>query len=111
MRVRGLEPPRAGAQRDLNPPRLPIPPHPRGAQAVLAVLLRAGRAELWHLLVLSALYGAAEAFWRPASTGLIPSVVSPGRLQQANALMAVTVNLAYVVGPAIAGVLVAGAGA
>jgi len=82
-----------------------------GAQAVLAVLLLTGRAELWHLLVLSALYGAAEAFWRPASTGLLPTVVSPGRLQQANALMAVTVNLAYVVGPAIAGVLVAGAGA
>ena len=30
MRARGLEPPRAFAQRDLNPPRLPIPPRPRG---------------------------------------------------------------------------------
>ena len=30
MRARGLEPPRAEAQRDLNPPRLPIPPRPRG---------------------------------------------------------------------------------
>ena len=29
MRVRGLEPPRAEAQRDLNPSRLPIAPHPR----------------------------------------------------------------------------------
>jgi uncharacterized membrane protein YraQ (UPF0718 family) len=29
VRVRGLEPPRAEAQRDLNPPRLPVPPHPR----------------------------------------------------------------------------------
>ena len=30
MRARGLEPPRAFAQRDLNPSRLPVPPRPRG---------------------------------------------------------------------------------
>jgi hypothetical protein len=30
MRARGLEPPRAFAQRVLNPPRLPVPPRPRG---------------------------------------------------------------------------------
>ena len=84
----------------------------RGAtQALLAVLLLTGAAELWHLLVLQALYGAAEAFWRPASTGLMPSIVSPGRLQQANALMATSVNSAYIVGPAVAGVLVATVGA
>ena len=29
VRARGLEPPRAFAQRDLNPPRLPVPPRPR----------------------------------------------------------------------------------
>ena len=31
MRARGLEPPRAFAQRVLNPSRLPVPPHPHGA--------------------------------------------------------------------------------
>jgi hypothetical protein len=36
MRARGLEPPRAFAQRVLNPPRLPVPPHPRGAAHRLA---------------------------------------------------------------------------
>jgi hypothetical protein len=36
MRARGLEPPRAFAQRVLNPPRLPVPPHPRGAGHRLA---------------------------------------------------------------------------
>src|SRR5881398_3676272 len=58
-----------------------------GVQALLAVLLLTGSAQLWHLLVLQALYGAAEAFWRPASSGVMPSIVSPGRLQQANGLM------------------------
>jgi MFS family permease len=81
-----------------------------GTQALLAVLLLTGSAELWHLLVLQAVYGAGEAFWRPASTALLPSIVSGGRLQEANALMAVTVNGAYTVGPAVAGVLVATVG-
>jgi MFS family permease len=81
-----------------------------GAQAMLAVLLLTETAELWHLLVLQAVYGAGEAFWRPASTALLPSIVSGGRLQDANALMAVTVNGAYTVGPAVAGVLVATVG-
>lgn len=79
-------------------------------QALLAVLLLTGTAELWHLLVLQAIYGVGEAFWRPASTALLPSIVSGGRLQEANALMAVTVNGAYTVGPALAGLLVATVG-
>ena len=82
-----------------------------GVQALLAVLLLTGRAELWHLLVLQALYGVAEAFMRPAATGLLPTIVQGERLQRANALMAASVNTAYIVGPAIAGVLVAAAGA
>lgn len=81
-----------------------------GTQALLAVLLLTGTAELWHLLVLQAIYGAGEAFWRPASTALLPSIVSGARLQEANALMAVTVNGAYTAGPAVAGVLVATVG-
>jgi hypothetical protein len=69
----------------------------RGAvQALLAVLLLTGTAELWHLLLLQALYGVGEAFMRPASTGLLPSIVSAERLQQANALLAASVNSAYI---------------
>jgi MFS family permease len=40
-------------------------------QALTAGLLIAGVAEIWHLAVLAALYGAAEAFFRPAAGGLI----------------------------------------
>jgi predicted MFS family arabinose efflux permease len=80
-------------------------------QGVLAVLLLTGTAALWHLLVLQALYGVAEAFMRPASSGLLPTIVAGERLQQANALMSASVNTAYIVGPAVAGVLVAATGA
>ena len=83
----------------------------RGAtQAILAGLLLTGTAELWHLLVLQCVYGAAEAFWRPASTALLPSIVPPAQLQQANGVLAVTLNGSYTIGPAIAGVVVAAAG-
>jgi MFS family permease len=83
----------------------------RGAsQGLLAILLLTGSAELWHLLVLQAIYGVGEAFWRPASTALLPNIVSGERLQQANGLLAVAVNGAYTIGPAVAGLLVASAG-
>src|SRR3712207_6135504 len=41
-------------------------------QAATAALVLSGAAELWHLIVLSALYGGLEAFFRPAAGGLLP---------------------------------------
>jgi MFS family permease len=76
-------------------------------QAVLAVLLLTDAAELWHLIVLAAVYGAAEAFFQPAATGLVPSTVGPARLQQANALLGLSRSTGFIVGPALAGVIVA----
>src|SRR5947209_4910221 len=57
------------------------------------------------------LLGDAGAFFRPAATGLIPATVSPARLHEANALLAMTANGARILGPALAGALVATAGA
>jgi MFS family permease len=76
-------------------------------QATIAVLLLSGAAELWHLVVLIAIYGTAEAFFQPAATGLVPATISPGRLQQANALLGLSRSMAFVVGPAVAGVIAA----
>jgi MFS family permease len=76
-------------------------------QATLAVLLLSGAAQLWHLAVLIAIYGTAEAFFQPSVTGLVPAVVSPGRLQQANALLGLSRSMAFIVGPAVAGVIAA----
>ncbi len=81
-----------------------------GALAVSALLLIAGDARLWELLVLLALVGAAAGFFYPASTGLLPLTVAPDLLQQANGLRAVSQASGAIIGPAIAGVLVAAAG-
>src|SRR5262249_36170255 len=78
-------------------------------QGVVAVLLLTGRAEIWQLVVLFALYGAADSGFSPASTGLVPETVAPGRLQEANALMGMSRSAALVSGPVIAGLLVSGA--
>jgi MFS family permease len=80
----------------------------RGAiQAVAAGLLLTGNATVTWLAALQLLYGGAEAFFRPAVMGLVPQVVDPGEEQPANAVLALSNNVAMVVGPAVAGVLVA----
>jgi predicted MFS family arabinose efflux permease len=81
-----------------------------GTQAALAVLLLAGQAELWHFFVLQATNGFATAFFYPASGGLVPETVSPGRLQQANALLSLSRSGGMLAGPAIAGLIVATVG-
>jgi len=75
-------------------------------QAVIAALLLTGAAELWMLVVLVAVYGIFEAFFRPAAGGLIPQVAGPEHLQQANALMGLAQNVGTVLGPTLGGLLV-----
>jgi predicted MFS family arabinose efflux permease len=53
------------------------------------------------------IFGCASAFFGPASTGLIPSLVSAGRLQEANALLGLSRSSIEVFGPALSGFLVA----
>ncbi|HSC92568.1 MAG TPA: MFS transporter [Gaiellaceae bacterium] len=73
----------------------------------IALLLVTGKAEVWHLAALMALFGTAEAFFQPAYTGVVPRTVSPERLQQANALLGMSNGAVLMAGPAIAGILVA----
>jgi len=79
------------------------------AEAILGAWVVLGSPPLWGFLVLSALVGTGTAFFMPALTGLIPEVVSGERLTQANALNGLTFSLGGIVGPAVAGVIVAAA--
>jgi MFS family permease len=81
------------------------------SQGAMAVLLISGAAEIWMLGALSAVTGAATGFFNPASTGLLPAVVSLERLSQANALRGLAQASGNIAGPVVAGVLVATAGA
>ena len=57
-------------------------------------------------MAVAAVVGAASAFFNPAMTGLVPQVVTPGNLLQANALNNLSGSTAQIIGPAIAGVIV-----
>ena len=81
------------------------------SQGILAALLLTGTPPLWAYLVLSGIVGAGQAFFNPAMTGLFPEMVSPEGLQSANALRGIADSGGQVIGPAVAGVLVAFAGA
>ena len=77
------------------------------AQGLSGALLLAGVAHVWQLAALQALYGGAEGFFGPAATAVVPQTVDPSSLQQANALLGLSRNVAEVLGPALAGVIVA----
>lgn len=79
-------------------------------QAVTAALLLTDHATVTRLALLQLLYGAAEAFFRPAALGMVPQVVRRGDEQAANALLGLSLNVSMVVGPAAAGILVAAVG-
>jgi len=77
------------------------------SQGALAALLILGAPELWVVAVLAGVTGAGTGFFSPASTGLLPAVVAPERLQEANGLRATAMAAGEIAGPLLAGVLVA----
>jgi len=78
---------------------------------VLAVLVLTGTVRIWHMVVIGLLFGSAEAFFRPAYTGLVPQTVGEDRIQDAQALSGVSAEVSAVAGPALATALVLGVGA
>jgi predicted MFS family arabinose efflux permease len=77
------------------------------AAAVLAAALLAGAASFTLLLTMAAVYGCADGFFGPASAALVPEVVPPGQLAQANALVGGSTSVLRIAAPAGAGLVVA----
>jgi predicted MFS family arabinose efflux permease len=80
-------------------------------QFVMAALLLRAHAPLWALMVSQFCYGAGEAFFDPAATGLLPQIVASEDLPVANSALALAASGALVAGPALAGIVIAVAGA
>jgi MFS family permease len=79
-----------------------------GALVGMGVLSVTGAVEIWHLVALSVLIGAGEAFFGPAFGALVPDVVATEYLVQANALdQLVRQAAARLLGPALGGAVVA----
>jgi MFS family permease len=79
------------------------------SQAAIAFCLFT-RQPIGYLIALALLNGALQAFTGPALSGIVPQLVSAEGLQRANSLLASFTNACRVVGPSVAGVLVATVG-
>ncbi len=78
--------------------------------AGLTALIVVRGAALWHLYVLALLFGTFDAFFYPAFQSFIPRLVPDEELERANSLIQGTLELTTLVGPALAGILVATTG-
>ena len=77
----------------------------------IALLSAAGVLEIWHIAALVVFVGAGDAFFNPASTALLPDLVPDDDLAAANAFAGMyRPVMIRMIGPAIAGLVVAGLG-
>ncbi|MGA2358254.1 MAG: MFS transporter [Terriglobales bacterium] len=74
---------------------------------ILAWLCLSGRVQVWHIFALAALLGVVNAFDIPCRQAFLVDMVGKEDLMNAIALNSSMFNGARVVGPAIAGILVA----
>ncbi len=74
---------------------------------VLATLIVTGVIEVWQVLLSAFLMGCSMSFEQPVRTSLIPSLVREDELTNALALNSAAANITRVLGPAVAGLLIA----
>jgi MFS family permease len=77
------------------------------AEVGLGAWILLGRPPLWGFMSLAAVVGVGSSIFYPAMNGLIPQVISKANLQQGNALQSLSGSVAGVIGPALAGVIIA----
>jgi len=78
---------------------------------LLAALAAGGVLRLWQMMAIVAVYGAAQAFFDPASDAIVPELLPQSQLGQANALDQFVRPLALrLAGPALGGVLIGAVG-
>jgi len=76
----------------------------------LGILVLTGHAQLWHVYVFAGLLGCVTAFDAVARQTFVAELVSDKNLTNAVALNSTSYHVARMIGPAIAGLLIAGIG-
>ncbi|HXH78899.1 MFS transporter [Nocardioides sp.] len=77
---------------------------------ILGVLAVTGSAQIWHVYVLAFTLGVAAAFDAPARQSFVSEIVDTDDLTNAVGLNSASFNAARLVGPAVAGLLIAAFG-
>jgi predicted MFS family arabinose efflux permease len=81
------------------------------ALALVALLVLAGHAPNWLLPLVGLLYGITEPLSAGAFSAVLPEVAGPELIDVANAFEGASINAAFIVGPALSGLIAATAGA
>jgi len=76
------------------------------ALGVVPLLWWAGLLEMWHLYAVALVVGVATVFFDVSYQSIIPSLVRPGQIAEANGKLQATYELANIGGPAVGGWLV-----
>lgn len=75
---------------------------------VLAYLVYIDQATIPIIFTIAVLFGLADAFFYPASTSIVPTIVAKENLKEGNAIVQGSVWVGVIIGPAIAGLVIAG---
>ena len=76
----------------------------------LGLLTVTGLVQLWHVYIFAFLFGSAAAFDAPVRQTFVAELVGDADLPNAVALNSTSFNAARMVGPAVAGIVIAGVG-
>lgn len=76
----------------------------------LGLLAVTGAAQTWHVFAIAFAFGLGTAFDNPARQSFVSELVGRDKLTNAIALNSATFNAARIIGPALAGLIIAGFG-
>ncbi len=74
---------------------------------VVGVLIYSGKIQIWHIIVVAALLGIAFAFEMPSLSALVPELVKQDEIASAVAIDRAVFHGSRLLGPSIAGIVVA----
>jgi len=80
------------------------------AAALCVILALAGHAPNWTLPVAALVYGLTSPLSSGAFSAVLPEIAGPELLDAANAFEGASINVAFIIGPALAGAIAATAG-
>jgi MFS family permease len=80
------------------------------AVTVMGLVVLGGATQLWMLYAFALVFGVADAFFFPAQQSIVPELVETDQLQRANGIVQGTAQATVLVGPALAGIVIAALG-
>jgi MFS family permease len=75
--------------------------------SIFTIMVFLGEIRLWRVYLLCAIFGMFDAFFFPAFRSILPAIVERRQLQAGNALLDGSQQFAQLLGPALAGLVIA----